>query len=656
MISLPTRNIETRPDSKYSRVLVSLLLVFLTMLCTIRAQNTQIKIIDKSTNSTPFSLVYLRNLSDYTVNLSQSFKENAVIDPNANYEVICAGYTRITIPGSVILSQQIIYIEPLEYKFGDVQVEKLSTKSLMKIWERTLNKSRRTQNRRNLTNYVHLLSSEQDKQIREIFLCYGSVSNIKNQPRFQISGGDFRSRKNNPFYNFHTSFWILENVSFQHRPIFDNLPSQVPSSALDSFAIYSNSNTTDSLVLIEFTRSDGNLNEAILINKSTRFPISATTIIKKDRSFMYLDGQKVLVDSAHIRVDFLPNSFIPEQIHYHISFSEKTPTHVHGFFMAIEPVQFKQINEKMGSYEPRHMYDQIIMKRQNLISDKIIDREQLDSLFLPGEQNESFLLTQLSLNKRLQQHSYDELLEQTLVINSKHGNLFKNNKVVNHENAIDFTWFARISEDGQLWLFPTLFAESYILAPNEYWWHRLLAMYCIEYIEHQRKQALARSQQIKNQDEKLAFIKRHYATVEFEMRQLLAFPIFYTCDYVIQYVFNESNNMHVDVLHLFFQTEFMKSIDVPFEALPSLKLLWASKRFSAEDKNTLSKYYIELYAKSLKQHVSGKMKLYEPQLLTMFEEMIGVVDLVSENIKLCQLIRNTEMLLNIPTYGACEKK
>ena len=614
----------------------------------------EIKVLDKSTNSPPFSLVYLRNLSNYTVNLVQAFREDVAIDANTNYEVISAGYNRYIISGRTILSQNTLLIEPLEYKFDEVNVEKLSKKSLMRIWERTLNKSRRSQNRRNTTNYVHLLSSEQDKQVREVLLCYGQVSSIKTQPRFRISGGDFRIRKNNPFYNFHTSFWILNNTSFQNRPLFDNLPSQIPSAALDSFAIYSNSNVTDSLVLIELTRSDGNLQEKILIDKSSRFPLSATTIIKKDWSFKFLDGHAVRVDSAHIRVDFFPNSFLPEQIHYHLTFSEKEPIHVYGFFIASESVEFEQINEKMGNYEPRHLYEQVIMKRQNLISDKVIDPKLLDSLYLPGEENESFLLTQFSVNKRLQQHSYDELLEQTFVINAPYGSVYKNNRPVQHQNAIEFTWFVRIAENGELWLFPTFFGESLVLAPNEYWWHRLLALYCMEYIEDQRKKALSTAQTIPIIEEKINFIRRHRATIDFETKKLLAFPLLYTSDYAIQHVFNESRKMNVDLLHLFFETQIMKSIDVPFESLPSLKLLWSNKHYSNAEKNILSKYYIALYEKSVHQHISRKTTLYPPQLLTMFEEMAWVIDLVSENTKLCGLIRNVEILLDIPTYGACD--
>lgn len=619
-------------------------------------QNLEIKVIDKSTNTAPFSTVYLRNLSNNSVNLVQAFAQDVALDPEAKYEIICGGYNRLTLSGEEILRTKTIYIRPLEYTFGAVQVEKLSKKSILKIWERTLNNSRKTQHRRNPTNYVHFLSSEQDKQVREVLLCYGQVSNEKSQARFRITGGDFRIQKNNPFYNFHTSFWVLENCTFQHRPLFNNLPSQVPIAALEPYRVYSNSSVSDSLVLIEFIKNDGKLYEKILVNKNTRFPRTSSVTIKNDWSFKYLGGDPVRIDSAHIRVDFFSNSFIPEQIHYHIVFSDSSPIHVQGFFMASEPAEFKQINTKIGAYQPRHMYEQIITKRQNLISNKVIDPKLLDSLFLPGEKNESFLLTQLSNNKTLIHHSYDELLEQFLVINSAHGSMYLNNQRVQHQNAIDFTWFARITEEKELLLFTSFFGQSYLLTNNEYWWHRLLAIYCAEYIEQQRLRTLAEAKNISDWEQKLDFIKKRKTTVDFELKKLLAFPLRYSPDYIMLYIHKSSKNVKADLLQSFFNSVFMNIIDIPYEALPSLKLLWSNPNLIYLDKQALSRFYIELYEKSLQQHKSGKIVLYPAQLLSMFEELVWVVNLIEEKAKLCILIEEVEILLNIPSYNACEKK
>jgi hypothetical protein len=630
-------------------------LIFCFILFEGQAQNTEIKVIDKSTNTAPFSTVYLRNLSDNSVNLAQAFAQDVEINPEAKYEIICGGYTRLTLSGAAILARKTIYIHPLEYTFGAVQVETLSKKSAWKIWERTLNNSRKTQHRRNPTNYVHFLSSKQNEKIREVLLCYGQVSNNKNEARFRISAGDFRFQKNNPFYNLHTSFWVLEHSTFQHRPLFSYLPSQLPSSALESYSMYSNSSVSDSLVLIEFSRSDGNLYESVLVNKNTRFPRTSTVIIKNDwLSFRFLGGERARVDSAHIRVDFFPNSFIPEQIHYHITFSDKAPIYVQGFFIASDPVEFKQINVKIGSYQPRHMYEQIIMKRQNLISDKVIEAKLLDSLFLPGEKNESLLLTKLSNHKTLEQSNYDELLEQILVINSSNGVLYKNKQRVQHKNTIDFTWFVRITEDRELIFFPSLIDESPLLINNEYWFHRLIAIYCLEYIEHERQKVKSSAQKLSNWEEQLNIIRRWKETIDFELKQLLAFPLRYSPDYALLFVFNKSKNLDKDLLQAFFQTTLMKNIDMPYEALPSLKLLWANQQLSKSDKQELSRYYIMLHDKSIKQHKSGKILLYLPQMQSMFEEMVWILNLVEDKSKLCSLIRELEILLNIPSYGACE--
>jgi hypothetical protein len=621
-----------------------------------QAQHIEIKVIDKSTNTAPFSTVYLRNLSDNSVNLAQAFAHDVALDPEAKYEIICGGYTRLTLSGAEIMARKTIYIQPLEYTFGAVQVEKLSKKSVWKIWERTLNNSRKTQHRRNPTNYVHFLSSEQNEKIREVLLCYGQASNNKIEPRFRISAGDFRIQKNNPFYNLHTSFWVLEHSTFQHRPLFNYLPSQMPSSALESYSMYSNSSVSDSLVLIEFSRSDGNLYESVLVNKNTRFPRTSTVIIKRDwLSFRFLGGERARVDSAHIRVDFFPNSFIPEQIHYNITFSDKAPIYVQGFFIASDPVEFKQINVKIGSYQPRHMYEQIIMKRQNLISDKVIDAKLLDSLFLPGEKNESLLLTKLSNHKILEQSNYDDLLEQILVINSSHGTMYKNNQRVQHQNALEFTWFVRLTDQGELLLFPSLFGQSYLLTNNEYWWHRLIAVYCVEYIEHERQKVKASTQKMTVWEQQLDFIIRRKESIDFELKQLLVFPLRYSADYALQYVFNVSKNLEKNLLPVFFQTAMMKNIDMPFEALPSLKLLWSNQQMSKADKQELSRYYIMLHEKSIKQHKSCKILLYPSQLQSMFEEMVWVVDLVEDKSKLCALIKEVEILLNIPSYGACDR-
>jgi hypothetical protein len=636
------------------------LMIFITMilcfiLSDVQAQNKEIHVLDKSTNTAPFSTVYLRNLSNNSVNLVQAFAQDVVLDPEAKYEIICGGYTRLTLSGSEILARKVIYIQPLEYTFGAVQVEKLSKKSAWKIWERTLNNSRKTQHRRNPTNYVHFLTSEQNDKIREVLLCYGQASNNKNEARFRISGGDFRIQKNNPFYNLHTSFWVLEHSTFQHRPLFNYLPSQMPSSALESYSMYSNSSVSDSLVLIEFSRSDGNQYERILVNKNTRFPRTSTVVIKKDwLSFRFLGGERARVDSAHIRVDFFPNSFIPEQIHYHITFSDKAPIHVQGFFMAADPVEFKQINVKIGSYQPRHMYEQIIMKRQNLISDKVIEAKLLDSLFLPGEKNESLLLTKLSNHKLLEQSNYDELLEQILVISSAHGTMYKNNQRVQHQNTIDFTWFIRITEEGELLLFPSLFGQSYVLTNNEYWWHRLLAIYCAEHIENERQKVKSSAQKMTNWEQQINMITRRKESIDIEIKQILAFPLRYSADYAFHFVFNAAKKIDKDIVTMFFQTGLMKNIDMPYEALPSLKSLWANQQFSKAEKQELSRYYIILYDKSIKQHKSGKINLYPTQLQNMFEEMHWVIDLVEDKTILCGPIRALEILLSIPSSGACE--
>lgn len=632
------------------------IILFCLLLSTAHAQNIEIRVIDKTTNSAPFSTVYLRNLMDNSVNLVQAFTDDVPIDPDTKYEIICGGYTKLTLTGAEILLRKTIFIQPLEYTFGAVQVEKLSKKSIRKIWEQTLNNSRKTQHRRNLTHYVHFLLSEQNNKIREVLLCYGQVSNNKNDARFKISGGDFRIQKNNPFYNLHTSFWVLENTTFQHRPLFDYLPSQMPSSALESFSIYSNSSASDSLVLIEFSRSDGNLYESILVNKNTRFPKTSTTIIKNDwLSFKFLRGDRARVDSAHVRVDFLPNSFIPEQIHYHIVFSDKLPIHVQGFFMAAEPVEFKQINTKFGSYQPRHMYEQIIMKRQNLISNKVIDAKLLDSLFLPGVKNESLLLTQLSNNKILSETTYDELLKQFLVLKSTNGSMYKNNQRVLHQNTIDFTWFVRITDQQELLLFPSIFGQSYLLTPNENWWHHLLAIYCAEYIEQERLKTLEAAQKLTDSEKILEFIAKRKSTVDLELKQLLAFPMLYSPEYTLQYVYNSSKTLQKDLLHSFYKSAYMQNIEMPYESLPSLKLLWSNQKLSNTDKQELSRYYILLYEKSIRQHKSGKIMIYPPQLLSMFEEMVWVLDLVEEKSKLCALIKEVEILLNIPSYGACDR-
>jgi alkyl hydroperoxide reductase subunit AhpF len=114
------------------------LMIFITMilcfiLSEVQAQNKEIHVVDKSTNTAPFSTVYLRNLSNNSVNLVQAFAQDVVLDPEAKYEIICGGYTRLTLSGSEILARKVIYIQPLEYTFGAVQVEKLSKKSAWKI-------------------------------------------------------------------------------------------------------------------------------------------------------------------------------------------------------------------------------------------------------------------------------------------------------------------------------------------------------------------------------------------------------------------------------------------------------------------------------------------------------------------------------------------
>lgn len=644
----------------YSSINKAMALFISLFICSIlstgRAQNLEIKVIDKSTNSVPFSSVYLRNLSNYSVSLLGAFTQDLAIDPAAKYEVICAGYARIVITGEDILARKTLFIQPLEYTFGAVEVEKLSKKLLMTIWEKTLNNCRKTQHRRNPTTYVHFLSSEQDNQVREVLLCYGLVSNDKNKPRLNITGGDFRIQRNNPFFNFHTSFWVLENSTFQNRLLFNNLPSQVPSSALDSYKIYSNSNLTDSLVLLEFTRSDGNLHEKILINKNTRHPKTSTVIIKNDWSFKFLSGESLRIDSAHIRVDFFPHSFIPEQIHYHIRFADKTPIDVQGFFMASDPPKFNQINTKIGAYQPRHMYEQIIMKRQNLISDKVIDPKFLDSLFLPGANNESLLLTQLSSNRTLTYSKYDELLEQFPVLNSSHSNIYKNNQRVSHQNTVDFTWFLRVTEDRELIFFPSFFGESYLVTNNEYWWHRLLAIYCVEYIEYQRQKTYETALNYSNWEEQLDYIKKRKATIDLEMKQLLAFPLRYSPDYAIQYVYKSAKKLNKDFMPIFFNTAFMNSIDMPFESLPSLKLLWSDKQLINSEKQDLTRYYIELHEKAIKQHKRGEIILYPLQLVSLHEDMVWVVSLVEEKTKLCYLILELEAIMQIPSSNTCDKR